>query len=133
MKKLNLTLALAAITFLAAPLAHADNYPESVQGNWAVTANLTNGSLIVTSQGDPTTGKCPAIAGTVFGDAIQGFYCPGSGRIHFVRKLSNNATIQAWTGQLSDDATRPRMGGMHTSVDVFFGGNLGEYNFQARK
>ncbi len=133
MKKLNLALAVAAITAFAAPLAHADSYPESVEGNWAVTGNRSNGTLSITSQGAPGTGKCPAIIGTIYGDAVQGFYCPGSGRIHFVRKLSNNTTIQAWTGQLSDTGTVLRMGGMYSSVDVFFGGNLGEYNFQARK
>ena len=134
MKKLNLALAaIATITAFAAPLAHADSYPESVEGNWAVTGNRSNGTLSITSQGAPGTGKCPAITGTIYNDAVQGFYCPGSGRIHFVRKLSNNATIQAWTGQLSDTGTVLRMGGMYSSVDVFYGGNLGEYNFQARK
>jgi len=133
MKKLNLALCLATITAFAAPLAHADTWPESVEGSWAVTANRTNGTLNITSQGAPSTGRCPAIGGTIYGDAIQGFYCPGSGRIHFVRKLTNNTTIQAYTAQLSDAGTVLRMGGTHTSVDVFFGGNLGEYNFQARK
>lgn len=133
MRKLNLTLAVAAITALAAPLVHADSYPANVQGNWAVTGNLSPGTLSITSQAAPSSGKCPAIAGTLYGHNIQGFYCPGSGRIHFVRKLSNNTTIQAWTGQLSDSGPVLRMGGMFSSVDIFYGGNLGEYNFSAQK
>jgi len=133
MKTLKLSLVIAAITALAAPLAHADTYPASVMGNWSVTGNMSVGTLSITSQGEATKSKCPAIGGTIYGTTIQGFYCPGSGRIHFVRKLTNNTTIQAYTAQLSDAGTVLRMGGTHTSVDVFFGGNLGEYNFQARK
>jgi len=133
MKTLKLSLVIAAITALAAPLAHADTYPASVMGNWSVTGNMSVGTLSITSQGEATKSKCPAIGGTIYGTTIQGFYCPGSGRIHFVRKLSNNATIQAWTGQLSDSGPVLRMGGMFSSVDVYYGGNLGEYNFQAQK
>jgi predicted secreted Zn-dependent protease len=133
MKTTKLSLLVAAFAALVAPLAHADSYPASVVGNWSVTGNLSVGTLSITSQGAPTTGKCPAIAGTIYGATLQGFYCPGSGRIHFVRKLANNATIQAWTGQLSDSGPVLRMGGVFSSVDVFHGGNLGEYNFQAQK
>jgi hypothetical protein len=129
----NLKLSLIIATALAAPLAHADSYPASVLGSWAVTGNQSAGTLSITTQALPTTGKCPAIGGTIYGAPIQGFYCPGSGRIHFVRKLANNTTIQAWTGQLSDSGPVLRMGGVFSSVDVFYGGNLGEYNFQAQK
>lgn len=133
MKTSKLSLLVAAIAALAAPLAHADTYPASVVGNWSVTGNLSVGTLSITSQAASTSAKCPAIAGTVFGATLQGFYCPGSGRIHFVRKLANNTTIQTWTGQLSDSGPVLRIGGVFSSVDVFYGGNLGEYNFQAQK
>jgi hypothetical protein len=135
MKKLHLVLPAAAIALLMGSLAHAGNYPATLVGNWVVTGNHSTGTLSITSQASSPTDNCASISGTIYGDAIQGFYCPGSGRIHFLRKKSLNRTIQAWTGQLS--YTNPsqvlRMGGMFSSVDELEGGNLGEYNFNASK
>ncbi len=131
MNKLNHSLAAAAFAALVTPLAHADTYPTSVVGEWSITGNLTTGKLNITSQA--TTGRCRAITGTVYEHTIQGFYCPNTGRIHFLRKLNDNTTIQSWTGQLSDRAPVLRMAGGFSSVDVFYGGNLGEYNFHAQK
>ena len=131
MNKLNHLLAAATLSALLTPLAHADTYPTSVVGAWAVTGNQTAGTLNVASQA--TAGKCRAITGTLYDDPIQGFYCPASGRVEFARKLSNGATFQVWSGQLSDRGPVLRMGGTFSSLDVFYGGNLGYYNFQAQK
>lgn len=131
MNKLNHSLAAAAIAALVTPLAHADTYPTSIVGQWQLMGNQSAGVLNVTSQA--SVGKCRAITGTVYGESIQGFYCPTSGSFQFLRKLSNGATFQVWSGQLSDTAPVLRMGGTFSSVDGTYGGALGYYNFQAQK
>lgn len=131
MNKLNHSLAAAALAALVTPLAHADTYPTSIVGQWALMGNQYAGTLNITAQA--ATGKCRAITGTVYGENIQGFYCPASGRFQFLRKLSNGATFQVWSGQLSDRAPVLRMGGTFSSVDGTVGGALGYYNFHAEK
>jgi hypothetical protein len=111
--------------------AAADGWPPRITGNWAVLGNFASGTLTISSQA--SSGQCQFIAGTVYGDAIQGFYCPGSGRIQFVRKInSNNDTVQVWTGNVSQDSTVVHMAGTFTSVDPN-GGSPGEYSFHADK
>jgi hypothetical protein len=117
---------------LGANVAMADGWPGSVVGNWSVLGNQSPGTLSIASQA--STGLCRAISGTIYGNPIQGFYCPYSGRIHFVRKSAQtNDTYQVWTGNLSQAGTVNRMGGTFTSVNATLGGSLGEYNFQASK
>ncbi|MCC5617325.1 hypothetical protein LC605_19990 [Nostoc sp. CHAB 5836] len=103
--------------------AFADGWPTSVVGNWSVNANNSVGTLSITTQS--ATGNCRPITGSIFGDRItQGFYCPFSGRIHFLRQVGN--TFQAYTANLSQNATTLRMGGLFTDF-----GQPGEYSFFA--
>jgi hypothetical protein len=90
--------------------------------------------LRISSQG--VTGNCRAISGTLQDvgspafNVIEGFYCPFSGRISFLRKdRLTNATFQNWTGNLSDPGTTLYIGGTFTSPSS----NRGEYDFFAVK
>lgn len=132
MKKLLLG-TLIALSAGSANFAMADGWPISVVGNWSIIGNQSIGTLSIATQS--STGHCRRITGAVFVDPIEGFYCPFSGRIQFVRKaLFNNDTKQVWTGNVSQDGAVDRMGGTFTSVSVALGGgSLGEYNFQGSK
>jgi len=122
--------ALCGTLALAANVAWADGWPGSVVGNWSVIGNQSVGLLSITTQSG--TGLCRPIGGTIYGNPIEGFYCPYSGRIHFVRKPAGNVTTQAWTGNVSQAAAVLRMGGTFTAVNAG-GGSPGEYNFSASK
>lgn len=129
MKKLNLAAVCGALT-LAANVAMADGWPGSVVGNWSVIGNQSAGVLSIGTQS--AAGLCRPITGTIYGNPIEGFCCPFSGRIHFVRKPANNVTTQAWTGNVSQAGIVLRMGGTFTAVTAG-GGSPGEYNFSASK
>ena len=129
---------LFALSTLFANTAMADGWPLSVVGNWSIIGNQHIGTLSITTQA--AIGNCRRITGVVYpgtpvAHPIEGFYCPFSGRIQFVRKLpANNDTLQVWTGNVSQDAAIDRMGGTFTSVSTALGGgSLGEYNFQGSK
>ena len=110
--------------------AAADGWPISVLGTWSVNANNSTGSLVITTQG--TTGLCRPIGGTIFGNPIQGFYCPFSGRITFLRKIAaTNDTFQVYSANLGQvfGGLPLRMGGTFSSMNATFG----EYNFFASK
>lgn len=107
----------------------ADGWPFRIVGNWAVNADNFVGTLQITAQA--TTGKCQSIAGFIFENPIQGFYCPGSGRVHFFRKNPvNNDTFQVYSANLSQTFVPPglRMGGLFSDL-----GQPGEYSFFASK
>ena len=117
MKTLLSAIAAAGIGAGAASSAAAANWPASVVGSWGVIANQdTNITLTITSQGNP--GDCKVIKGTLVdpdtgaNDAIQGFYCPGSGRIAFLRHVANTkSSFQSWSGNLSLTRAPQLMGG----------------------
>jgi hypothetical protein len=125
-------------TFLALALstgsAFAATWPASVVGSWRGVANQTTVKLEITNQ-DPT-GKCKAIKGTMSNDPsggdsnIQGFYCPESGRLSFVRKdTASNDAFQSYSANLSDAGAVLRVGG--TFAELNMTDHLGEYNFCA--
>ena len=121
---------------LTCPAAYANGWPASVVGSWTAQAN---GFPLVLRISNQAAGKgCVAISGTI-ADArggqtnnIQGFYCPPSGRISFLRKnTSNNDTFQVYAANLSVNGSTNYMGG--TFAEENSASNLGEYNFQAQK
>jgi hypothetical protein len=106
--------------------------PSSIVGTWRGVADQTTVSLVITTQG--TTGTCKQITGTLNnvsggGESnIQGFYCPGTGRVSFVRKdVGNNETFQSYSGNVSDTGTTLRMAGVFAELSEVR--QLGEYNF----
>jgi len=131
MKKRYLALLCGSLA-IAANTALADGWPMSVVGTYSVLGNQHAGTLRITSQG--ASGLCRRIVGSIYNyEPIEGFYCPYSGRIHFVRKsAANNDTTQVWTGNLSQAGPVLRVGGTFTAVNAA-GGSLGEYNFNASK
>ena len=135
-------LAVVGMALLAAPSAFADGWPVSVTGTWSVRGNQSPGVLVITQFVGAAGSQCKPIRGTIYGvDAVEGFYCPGSGRISFMR-YSGNSTVpkQHWSGNLSQVVAGQRLyiGGLfatfdHNNVAGTLGGSLGEYNFQAVK
>lgn len=106
--------------------AFADGWPTSVVGNWSVNANNTVGSLNITTQAP--TGNCRSITGTIFGNSFtKGFYCPFSGRIHFIRQSGSNF-FQVYSGNVSQNATTLRVGGLFSDFS-----QPGEYSFFGSK
>ena len=83
---------------------------------------------------DPGAETCRHINGDIGNVAhIRGWYCPSTGRIHFVHKnLGSGNAVRVFTGNLSDDVLGETlyMGGTMTVLDAAFG-DLGEYNFSA--
>jgi hypothetical protein len=136
MKKL-LLVTLFAVSAASANVAMADGWPLSIVGNWSIIGNQSPGTLTVATQA--AIGNCRRITGTVYpgtpvASPMEGFYCPFSGRLQFVRKSpATNDTYQVWTGNVSQDGVVDRMGGTFTSVSAPLGGSLGEYNFQGAK
>ena len=66
---------------------------------------------------------------------IQGWYCPSTGRIHFVHKnLNSGIAMRIFTGNVSDDVIgQPlHVAETMTVLNTFFG-DLGEYNFSATR
>lgn len=142
LKKLAVSGAMLGLGMLVQGAAHADGWPASVTGIWSVIANQSAGALAITQYAGAAGSQCKPIRGTVYGvDAVEGYYCPGSGRIAFLRKRGLTATAQTmqfWSGNLSQVGAVLRIGGTfhtgpHNNVAGTLGGSLGEYSFQAQK
>ncbi|MFN6528546.1 hypothetical protein [Nostoc sp. ChiSLP03a] len=119
-------------TFSGVSSAYADGWPTSVAGTWSVVGNQSSGSLVITQPASAL--NCKPISGSIFGNAIEGFYCPSSGRIAFVRKSSSNFPYQYYQGNLSQTDSTLRIGGSFSAfLSNGIGGSLGEYNFSASK
>src|SRR5687768_3100689 len=103
-----LTLVMFGIAISSSPAWAAR--PASVVGSWNTVANQTVITLQISSQSGSEV--CRSIAGTLGGLSVQGFYCPSTGRISFLRKNpSNNDTTQVYTGNVSADGQIDRMVG----------------------
>lgn len=134
------TMAIVLGGVLASGPALADGWPASVAGNWSVIGNQATGTLSITQYAGAAGSQCKPIRGTIYGvDVVEGFYCPSSGRISFLRYVQRTTTpMQYWSGNLSQDGTPLRIGGSfavfaHNNVLGTTGGSLGEYNFSATK
>lgn len=110
--------------------AYADGWPTSVAGNWSIVGNQSAGTLSITQ---PVSNLyCRPIYGTIYGNPIEGFYCPYSGRIGFVRKTPSGIAHQYYQGNLSQTGSTLRIGG-NFGVFNSNGGSFGEYSFYATK
>lgn len=135
--------AATAATFLTALLcagtAQAER-PTNLGGTtWTLQTNRDTVQLVITSQagpGAPGAETCRHINGDIGNVAhIKGWYCPLTGRIHFVhRNLGSGDAVRVFTGNVSDDVIgQPLyMSGTMTVLAIAFG-DLGEYNFAATR
>jgi hypothetical protein len=129
---------LAAITFLGAGTASAQRPATLANTSWTLQTNVDLETLVITTQGGPGApgaAECRIINGELgnVGVKIRGWYCPSTGRIHFVhRNLDSGDAVRVFTGNVSEQvAGQPlSMAGTMTVLISAFG-NLGEYNFSA--
>jgi hypothetical protein len=124
-----------AASLLFAGVANAAP-PASVWGTWSLTANQTLETLVITAQGNLAT-PCKVIIGTIGGAAapVYGFYCPDTGRIHFIHKnLSTKVPMRVFDGIVSDVlvGSPNRISGTYTS-DYSSVLPFGYYGFSATK
>jgi len=125
------------IPLLSMAAANA-GHPPTVAGNWSATANQTLGPLVIMQPASPAT--CKPIQGNIFGDRIQGFYCPSTGRIVFARLAQQAGAglvpFQLYQGHVSRNAATNRIGGSFLIWNPAGGGLPDEgvdFNFSATK
>lgn len=129
-----LSMALAALT--AAPPAIAAP-PESVRGVWDILTNNGYTTLDISAQGGagaPGASECRHINGFIDIAEIRGFYCPRSGRIHFIHyNYTTDVPVRTFTGAVSvDEGGAMHMAGTYNVLAIAFG-NLGEHPFSAHR
>src|SRR5690242_10523207 len=103
--------------------------PPSAVGVWNGVSNQTSVRITITAQA--AVGTCRAISGTMQdlpaggASTVSGWYCPATGRISFQRRVpTSNDAIQAYLGNIGDDAAVDRMGGTITAFPVPAGGGV---------
>ena len=119
-----------AVSAFAAP-------PESVRGVWNILTSGGYTTLDISAQGGagaPGASECRHIEGLLSIADVRGWYCPESGRIHFIHyNYTTDAPVRTFTGAVSQDASGAmHMAGTYTVLAIAFG-DLGEYPFSANK
>jgi hypothetical protein len=110
--------------------------PSSIANTtWTLQVNGDVTTLFIDTQGGrgaPGAATCRHIAGQIGNVAdIRGWFCPTSGRIHFVhRNADSGDAVRVFTGNVSDkvEGEPLHMAGTMTVLISAFG-DLGEYNF----
>jgi hypothetical protein len=133
-------LAVAAATLLVAGSAFAQRPASVAQTTWTVQTNRGVAQLFIDTQtgtGAPGSAQCHAINGRFSLNEpeidINGWYCPPTGRIHFLHhNAGTGRVVRVLTGNVSDEVPGQRlfMAGTAT-VFVSAFGDFGEYNFAA--
>jgi len=132
-----ITLAFAAATVLAAGTASAERPASLANTTWTLQTNVDSVTLVITTQGGPGApgaATCRTVNGDIGNVAhIRGWYCPATGKIHFVhRNLSTGDAVRIFTGSVSDNVPGKSLfmaGTMTVLISAL--GDLGEYNFSA--
>ncbi|MGH6840663.1 MAG: hypothetical protein ACREDV_00995 [Methylocella sp.] len=125
---------LVALTTLGTAGAANAAHPLSVAGNWNATANQTLGVLAISQPFSAAT--CKPITGTIFGNTIEGYYCPAVGRIVFARRTGGGTPFQLYEAHVSRDGVTDRIGGSFLIWNASGGGFSTEgvdFNFSATK
>ena len=137
--KSTLLLAVAVAASLATAGAWATRPANLAGTTWTLQTNRDAVQLVINTQGGPGApgaATCRQIEGDIGNVAhIRGWYCPLSGRIHFVhRNLGSGDAVRVFTGNVSDDVIGQTlyMAGTMTVLFSAFG-DLGEYNFSATR
>lgn len=111
--------------------------PASVTGAWSILAGDSYTTLDIAAQGAagaPGASECRHISGTISIADIRGFYCPDSGRIHFVHfNYTTDEPVRTFTGAVSVDQDGVmHMAGTYNVLAIAFG-DLGEHPFSASR
>jgi hypothetical protein len=135
-KRLHSRVAIALCAWAIASTAGAAP-PESIRGVWSILTGDAYATLDIATQGGagaPGASECRHIGGTIGIADIRGFYCPESGRIHFLHyNFTTDAPVRTFTGAVSVDQTGAmHMAGTYNVLAIAFG-DLGEYPFSANK
>lgn len=118
-------MAALAVSFMPGSACAA--YPASVVGTWTIVMNQSQAALRIFSQAP--SGICRKILGEIGDTNVEGFYCPRTGRIVFLRKFAvSNDTFQVFVGNLASDAARDRMAGTFAALS-----GRAEYSFHATR
>jgi hypothetical protein len=135
--KTSLALTIAAVLLI--PISAIAGRPGNIaKTTWTLLVNNDVAQLFIDTQGGkgaPGASNCRHIKGDINGIAgIRGWYCPSSGRIHFVHTNADNEdfVVRVFTGNVADavEGEPLRMAGTVTVLISAFG-DLGEYNFSA--
>jgi hypothetical protein len=134
-----ITAAFAAVTLFAAGTASAERPANLANTVWILQTNLDVDTLFIDTQGGPGApgaAQCRTIRGKIGNVAeFRGWYCPSTGRIHFVHQnADSDIAVRVFTGNVSDNVPGQPLhmaGTMTVLISAF--GDLGEYNFSAIK
>ena len=129
---------LACLPLLFAEAATAAS-PPSIAGNWSGVSNQTGVTLNIIQFASAAV--CKPIGGNMVGvlNAIQGYYCPVTGRIVFARRAVIGGVLtpfQFYEGHVSRDGVIDRIGGSFAVFNASGGGFANEgvdFNFSATK
>ncbi|HWN84915.1 MAG TPA: hypothetical protein VNN99_07190 [Vicinamibacterales bacterium] len=132
-----ITFAAAAAVCLTAGSVSAARPANVARTTWTLQVNRETSVLTIDTQGGPGAPgalNCRNIRGQLNGIAtIRGYYCPSTGRIHFVHQnLDSDIAVRVFTGNVSDDVAGEGLymaGTVSVLISAF--GDLGEYNFSA--
>lgn len=138
LKSRRLLAALACCTLAATAPALAAP-PATLAGTtWTLQVNRGSEQLVITYQGlagAPGARACRVLIGNLGVAPVHGWYCPNTGRIHWLHQnLGTGATVRAFTGQVSDEVVgQPLYMGGTVAIDNAAFGDLGETNFSATR
>ena len=129
---------LACLPLLLAEAATAAS-PTFIGGDWKGVSNQTAVTLNIIQFA--SIGVCKPIGGNMSGvvNAIQGYYCPVTGRIVFARRTVVGGVLtpfQFYEGHVSRDGVIDRIGGSFAVFNPSGGGFANEgvdFNFSATK
>ncbi len=132
-----ITFAAAAAMCLTAGSVSAARPANIARTTWTLQINRETTLLVIDTQagaGAPGQLNCRTIRGGIGNvAAIRGYYCPSTGRIHFVHQnVNSDIAVRVFTGNVSDDETGQGLymaGTVSVLISAF--GDLGEYNFSA--
>lgn len=132
----HLTMAALAAAALSPVPALADRPANLAGTTWTVQINRDSEQLVIQTQGGPGApgaATCRVINGTLGIAPVRGWYCPGSGRVHFEhRNIDSKLTMRSFTGSVSEEVVGQPLymaGTVMVNNSVF--DDLGEYNFSA--